>query len=74
MNYLVVAQIGVAVCIVLAVLLQQRGTALGSGFGSDGGSYAAHRGIQKKLYWATVFLLIAFVALALWNIRAAAGA
>lgn len=71
MNYLVVAQIGVALCIVIAVLLQQRGTALGSGFGGDGGSYATRRGIQQKLYWATIVLLCVFIALALFNLKAA---
>lgn len=71
MNYLAIAQIGIAACIVFTVLLQQRGTALGAGFGSDSGSYSTHRGIQKKLYWATIVLLIAFIALALLSLRAA---
>lgn len=69
MNYLVVAQIGVAACIVVTVLLQQRGTALGAGFGADGGFYSTHRGIQQKLYWATIVLLVVFIALALLSLQ-----
>ena len=59
-------QIGVAVFLVVSILLQQRGTALGSAFGSDGGSfYGARRGVQKQLYWATIALGALFILLAL---------
>jgi len=60
-----IAQIIVSVLLIVAVLLQQRGTALGSAFGQEGGSfYAARRGLEKKIFWATVILGILFVLLA----------
>ncbi|MCH7828614.1 preprotein translocase subunit SecG [Patescibacteria group bacterium] len=69
MNPLSIAQIVVAVLLVVAILLQQRGGGLGGIFGGGGeGFYAARRGLQQKLYWATVTLGILFVALALLNL------
>ncbi|HEX9721698.1 MAG TPA: preprotein translocase subunit SecG [Candidatus Paceibacterota bacterium] len=59
-------QMLVAIFLVVFVLLQQRGAALGAAFGGDsGGFYAARRGIQKQLYWGTIVLGILFVGLAL---------
>lgn len=60
------AQIIIASLLMILVLLQQRGTALGSLFGSsDGGSYATRRGIQKHLLTATVGVGILFIVLSL---------
>lgn len=50
------------------ILLQQRGTALGSAFGQEGGAYATRRGLQKKIFWATVVLGVLFVLSALINL------
>ncbi len=67
-SYLLYAQIGVAVLLVLSILLQQRGTALGSSFGSEGTFFSTRRGIQQKLYFATIVLGILFIALSLSNL------
>lgn len=66
-------QILVAIFLVVAVLLQQRGTALGSAFGggSEGSFYGARRGIQKKLYWGTIVLAAIFIGLALLRLALA---
>ncbi|MCD6177991.1 preprotein translocase subunit SecG [bacterium] len=68
MNYLACIQIIVCVLLVIFILLQQRGTALGSAFGGGGEFYSTRRGIQKKLFWATIFLGAAFIFLALLNL------
>ncbi len=69
MNPLSIVQIIVAVLLVIAILLQQRGGGLGGIFGGEsGGSYAGRRGLQQKLYWTTVTLGILFVGLALLNL------
>ena len=67
-EFLPIAQIVVAVFLIIFILLQQRGTALGSAFGGGGGFYATRRGIQKKLFWATVVLGALFIILALLNL------
>ena len=61
-----IIQVIVAIFLVVFVLLQQRGTALGSAFGGDSGSfYGARRGVQKQLYRGTIILGILFIGLAL---------
>ena len=67
-NFLPIAQIVVSVLLIVFILLQQRGTALGSAFGGGGGFYATRRGIQKKIFWATVVFGTLFVILALLNL------
>ncbi|KPJ55415.1 hypothetical protein AMJ47_00950 [Parcubacteria bacterium DG_72] len=64
-----IVQIAVAVVLVVLVLLQQRGTALGSSFGGEGGGfYSTRRGIQKKIYWATIITAAIFTILAVVNL------
>lgn len=67
-QYLSLAQIVVAVFLIVLILLQQRGTALGSAFGQEGGFYATRRGIQKKIFLATIACGTLFIVLALLNL------
>lgn len=62
------AQIIVSILLVIVILFQQRGTALGSAFGGGSEVYSTRRGFQKNLLWATVILTIAFIALAILNL------
>jgi preprotein translocase subunit SecG len=67
-EYLNIAQIAVSIILIILILLQQRGTALGSAFGQEGGYYATRRGVQKKIFWATIFFGAAFIVLSLINL------
>ncbi|NMB39781.1 MAG: preprotein translocase subunit SecG [Parcubacteria group bacterium] len=67
-DQLLIAQIIVSVLLIVAILLQQRGTALGSAFGGTEEVYSTRRGIQKKLMYGTIVLVIAFIVLALLNL------
>jgi protein translocase SecG subunit len=68
-NLLSIFQIGIGAFLIILILLQQRGEALGSAFGGTGGGfYATRRGIQQKIFWATVVVGILFVSLALLNL------
>ena len=67
-QYLPIAQIVVAAILVVLILLQQRGTALGSAFGQEGGFYATRRGIQQKIFWVTIVCGALFIILALLNL------
>jgi protein translocase SecG subunit len=68
-NPLIIAQLAVSVLLMASILLQQRGTAMGSAFGQGGGEqYGTRRGIQKKLFWATVVLGISFITLSVLNL------
>lgn len=59
------AQIVVAVLLISAILLQQRGTGLGSAFGGEGGIYRTKRGFEKVIFTSTIILGALFVALAI---------
>lgn len=61
-EYLFISQILAAVFLILAILLQKRGTAF------SGGLYFARRGIEKKIFAATIILAILFIVLALLNL------
>jgi len=65
---LTIVQIAVSVFLVLLILLQQRGTALGSAFGGEGGFYLKRRGIEKKIFGATVVLATLFIVLSIINL------
>ena len=47
--------------VVLLILLQQRGAALGAGTGSSGELYTTRRGLEKSLFNTTIFFALAFV-------------
>ncbi len=67
--FLPIVQIVISILLIIAILLQQRGTALGSAFGGEGGSfYSTRRGIQAKLFQGTIILGILFIALAILNL------
>jgi len=67
-QYLLIAQIIVALLLMVFILFQQRGTALGSAFGGEGGFYATRRGIQKKIFWLTCVFGALFIILAILNL------
>jgi len=63
-----IVQIILAILLSGAILLQARGTGLGSAFGGEGNAYRTKRGAEKLIFKATVVLSIMFLALALVNV------
>lgn len=64
-NYLLIAQIAASVALIVLIAIQQRGTALGSAFGGGGEFYSSRRGIQKKIYYATIAVAVLFIVLSI---------
>ncbi len=60
-----IAQIVVSILLMVAILLQNRGTGLGGVFGGTGGVYMTKRGLEKKLFIATIVLAAIFILLSL---------
>ncbi len=54
-----------SVLLMLSVLLQQRGSGLGAGFGGDSAVFTTKRGAEKVLFNTTVVLAILFFGLSL---------
>lgn len=69
MRFLLIAQAVTAVLLSLSILLQSRGSGLGSAFGGDFGGYYTKRGFERFLVYATVILAILFFILAIINVR-----
>jgi preprotein translocase subunit SecG len=69
-SYLTIAQITVSVLLVTAILLQARGTGLGSTFGGEGNVYRTKRGVEKILFRSTIAFAVLFLGLALATVMA----
>ncbi len=61
-------QIVVSIVLIILIAIQQRGAALGAGFGGGGEVYSTKRGAQKKIYYATIALATIFLVLGVLNI------
>jgi len=61
-----IAQVVVALLLMVAILLQNRGAGLGGAFGGTGGGvYLTKRGLEKKLFVVTIILAAVFILLSL---------
>jgi preprotein translocase subunit SecG len=65
---LLYSQVIVSVLLIIFIAIQQRGTALGSGFGGGGEVYSTKRGMQKKIYYATIVIAALFLILGVLNV------
>jgi len=65
MRSLQIAQIVIAVLLMLAILLQNRGVGLSGVFGGSGNIYRTKRGVEKKLFISTIILSVLFFLISL---------
>lgn len=68
MNIFSITQIIFAALLIAAILIQQRGTGLGSTFGGEGQVYRSKRGAERLLFMATIALSILFAANAILTV------
>lgn len=64
-NILVIVQMVLAVFLIVAILLQQKGAGLGSAFGGSGSIHTTRRGVDKVLFQATVVIAVLFFGVAI---------
>lgn len=69
MRALLIAQGVVAVLLLLSILSQNRGSGLGSAFGSDFGGYYTKRGLEKFFLYATIVFAVVFFVLGMVNVH-----
>jgi len=65
---LLITQIVLAILLIVAILLQHRGTSLGGAFGGGGEVYRSRRGAEKFLFYLTIILAALFVMMAIVNL------
>ncbi len=62
-NFLNYAQTITAVLLIIFILLQQRGSGLGTAFGGEGNIYLTKRGAEKTIFILTIILAVLFLGL-----------
>jgi preprotein translocase subunit SecG len=67
--YLYVAQIVVAVALILVAMLQVRGGGLGGIFGQADTVYRTKRGVEKTLFQMTIALVVIFIILSIVSLQ-----
>lgn len=60
-----IAQLVLAGALTTCILLQARGSGLGASFGGEGNVYRTKRGVEKRLFQATVVFAILFFGVSL---------
>ena len=68
-TYLYIAQIVVALALIVIALLQVRGGGLGGIFGQADTVYRTKRGVEKTMFQLTIVLAVIFVILAIISLR-----
>lgn len=63
-----ISQLILALLLIASILLQARGSGLGSAFGGEGNVYRTKRGAEKKLFQLTILLSILFFGISLATI------
>ena len=62
---LIILEILVALFLVGSIILQAKGTGLGSSFGGSGELYQSKQGVEKIVFYATICLAAVFAILSL---------
>jgi preprotein translocase subunit SecG len=63
--WLKISQVVVAILLMAAILMQNRGAGVGGILGGSGGVYLTKRGIEKKLHILTIILAALFILVSL---------
>ncbi len=56
-----IAQFVLAIALIISILMQNRGASLSGVFGGTDSVYRTKRGIEKILFYATIFLAVFFI-------------
>ena len=67
-NILLVSQIIVSIALIVFVLLQQKGSGVGSTFGGEAVVYRSRRGVEKILMYGTVAAGVLLCLFSLYSI------
>ncbi len=62
------AQLVLGILLMIAILIQAKGTGLGAAFGGGDNVYRTKRGVEKKLFHATIIIAVLFFGVSLANV------
>ncbi len=70
-DYINIAQILVSVLLTVVLLLQAKGSGIGTALGGgSGSSFRTRRGVEKTLFQMTIVLAVVFLIVSVWGVRA----
>jgi preprotein translocase subunit SecG len=70
-DYINIAQILVATVLTVVILLQAKGSGIGTALGGGtSGSFRTRRGVEKTLFQLTIILAVVFLIVSAWGVRA----
>ena len=65
MTPITIAQTVLGALLIIAILLQQRGSGLSGSFGGDGSTYSTRRGAEKIIFGATIVLAVLWIGISI---------
>jgi preprotein translocase subunit SecG len=70
-DYINIAQILISVVLTVVILLQAKGSGIGTALGGGtSGSFRTRRGVEKTLFQLTIILAVVFLVISAWGVRA----
>lgn len=66
---LLIVQVVVCAILIVTVLMQNRAEGLGKMFGGGGEVFRTKRGLEKVLYYTTIVLIVALIAISLFILK-----
>jgi preprotein translocase subunit SecG len=70
-DFINIAQILVATVLMLVILLQAKGSGIGTALGGGtSSSFRTRRGVEKTLFQLTIVLAVVFLLISIWAVRA----
>lgn len=67
-NLFLIIQIIVSLLLIIVILLQAKGSGLGTVFGGEGGFYRSRRGVEKLFIYFTIALTVLFLVLSILQV------
>ena len=69
-DFVYIAQILIAILLTLELLLQAKGSGVGTALGGgSGGSFRTRRGVEKTLFQLTIVLAVIFLAVSMLSVQ-----
>ncbi len=67
-NVILIVQIAISVLLTICILLQAKGSGMGTAFGDSGSAFRSRRGVEKLLYRGTIILCALFLISSILNL------
>ncbi|MEK7581217.1 MAG: preprotein translocase subunit SecG [Patescibacteria group bacterium] len=67
-SIILIAQIAISISLIIVILLQSKGTGLGTAFGGSSQVYRSRRGVEKLFMYLTITLVVLFFVISILQV------